>query len=84
MVILEEQSTGLIEEPVVKKATRDQFWKLGQARNEKNRHDAASKVLQAVAKSEVEAVYTVTRLFKGLARSSNDARQGYFVCLTGC
>ena len=57
MVILEEQSTDLIEEPVViKKATLDQFWKLGQARKE--HHDAASKVLQAVAKSEVEAMYT--------------------------
>ena len=68
MVILEEQSTELIRGASGQASHSGSLDRL-----EKNRHYAASKV---------EAVYTVTRLVKELAGSSNDARQGYFVCLT--
>lgn len=83
--MLEEASTEMVETEeveVVKKVTLDQFWKLGQAKNEKNRLEAASKVLQTVAKSELDVGYAITRLVKGLAGSTNESRQGYFVCLT--
>ena len=56
MVILEEQSTELRSQW----SSRKPLWTSSGSlvRLEKNRHDAASKVLQAVAKSEVEAMYT--------------------------
>ena len=85
MVILQEQKPQSPDQgtaQVPRKGTLDQFWRLGQAKNEKNRLEAATRILQAVTKSELEVVYTVTRLVKGLAGSSKESRKVYFVCLT--
>ena len=82
MVILEEKNSVDQGQGVARKITLDQFWRLSQAKNEKSRVDAASKILQAVNKSEVEVVYVVTRLVKGLAGSNNQSRHGHFICLT--
>jgi len=75
----------LMEEPQStpkKKETLDVFWKLANSKSDKDRVEAASKVLQSVSKSSLDADYVLSRLMKGLSSTSPGAREGYFICLT--
>ena len=65
-----------------KRPTLDLFWKLGQAKNEKQRVDAACLVLSSLASRALPPDYALGRLVRGLAASSADTRQGFFICLT--
>ena len=58
----------------------DLFWRLSQAKSEKQQLEAAARILQAVAKTELEPGYALTRLAQGLATPRS--RSGYFICLT--
>jgi len=60
----------------------DLFWKLGRSKVEKERIDAASKILKFVGNSSLDINYSLSRLVKGLASNSSHSREGYFVCLT--
>lgn len=64
------------------KQALDQFDKLRKAKNEKNKIEAASKILKSVTNSQMEVEYTIKRLITGLAGASSHAREGFYICLT--
>ena len=79
---LPEEGNKGPSEATGKRPTLDLFWKLGQAKNEKQRVDAACQVLSSLASKALPPDYALGRLVRGLAASSADTRQGFFICLT--
>ena len=62
--------------------TLDMFWRLGAAKTDGRRVEAACQVLAAVASQAIQPNYALTRLVRGLAAPNPATRQTYFICLT--
>ena len=83
MVTMEEEAS--VEPQATtknKRPTLDAFWHLRNAKNDKNRLEAAGRVLSSLATSAIQPDYALGRLVRGLAAADHNTRQGFFICLT--